>query len=65
MFQYTRLGLILIVNHDDFYSIEIFFIRKLFCDRRFLRVKLALILFLFKYFSKMPVIVINLMNKFR
>ena len=31
-----RPGLILIVNHDYFYSIEIFFNRKLFCNRRFL-----------------------------
>ena len=45
------------------YSIEIFFNRKLFCNRRFLRLKL--ILFLFEYFSKMPVIVIDFMNKFR
>ena len=58
-----RPGLILIVNHDYFYSIEIFFNQKLFCNRRFLRLKL--ILFLFEYFSKMPVIVINFMNKFR
>ena len=58
-----RPGLILIVNHDYIYSIEIFFNRKLFINRRFLRLKL--ILFLFEYFSKMPVIVIDFMNKFR
>ena len=58
-----RPGLILIVNHDYFYSIEFFFNRKLFFNRRFLRLKL--ILFLFEYFSKMPVIVIDFMNKFR
>ena len=58
-----RPGLILIVNHDYFYSIEFFFNQKLFCNRRFLRLKL--ILFLFEYFSKMPVIVINFTNKFR
>ena len=58
-----RPGLILIVNHDYFYLIEIFFNRKLFCNHRFLRLKL--ILFLFEYFSKMPVILIDFMNKFR
>ena len=63
LLTYTRPGLILMVNHDYFYSIEIFFNRKLFCNRRFLRLKL--ILFLFEYFSKMPVIVIDFMNKFR
>ena len=61
-FSPIRPGLILIVNHDYFYSIEIFFNQKLFCNRRFLRLKL--ILFLFEYFSKMPVIVIDFMNKF-
>ena len=45
-----RPGLILIVNHDYFYSIENFFNQKLFCNHRFLRLKL--ILFLFDYFSK-------------
>ena len=62
-FAGVRPGLILIVNHDYIYSIEIFFNRKLFINRRFLRLKL--ILFLFEYFSKMPVIVIDFMNKFR
>ena len=56
-----RPGLILFVNHDYFYSIGIFFNQKLFCNRRFLRLKLFL--FLFDYFSKLPVIVINLTNK--
>ena len=56
-----RPGLILFVNHDYFYSIEIFFNQKLFCNRRFLRLKLFL--FLFDYFSRLPVIVINLTNK--
>ena len=59
----SRPGLILIVNHDYFYSIEIFFNQKLFCNRRFLRLKL--ILFLFEYFSKMHVIMIDFMNKLR
>ena len=58
---YCRPGLILFVNHDYFYSIEIFFNQKLFCNRRFLRLKLFL--FLFDYFSKLLVIVINLTNK--
>ena len=58
---HCRPGLILFVNHDYFYSIEIFFNQKLFCNRRFLRLKLFL--FLFDYFSKLPVIVINLTNK--
>ena len=57
----VRPGLILFVNHDYFYSIEIFFNQKLFCNRRFLRLKLFL--FLFDYFSKLLVIVINLTNK--
>ena len=57
----TRPGLILFVNHDYFYLIEIFFNQKLFCNRRFLRLKLFL--FLFDYFSKLLVIVINLTNK--
>ena len=56
-----RPGLILFVNHDYFYSIENFFNQKLFCNRRFLQLKLFL--FLFDYFSKLPVIVINLTNK--
>ena len=58
---HSRPGLILFVNHDYFYSIEIFFNQKLFCNRRFLRLKLFL--FLFDYFPKLPVIVINLTNK--
>ena len=61
MYLAARPGLILFVNHDYFYSIEIFFNQKLFCNRRFLRLKLFL--FLFDYFSKLPVIVINLKNK--
>ena len=31
----NRPGLILIINHDYFYSIEIFFNQTLFCNRRF------------------------------
>ena len=61
MLQLIRPGLILFVNHDYFYLIEIFFNQKLFCNRRFLRLKLFS--FLFDYFSKLPVIVINLTNK--
>ena len=61
VYAFNRPGLILFVNHDYFYSIEIFFNQKLFCNRGFLRLKLFL--FLFDYFSKLPVIVINLTNK--
>ena len=57
-----RPALILTLNNDYFYSID-FFNQKLFCNRRFLRLKV--ILFIFEYFSKMPVIVINFTNKFR